>query len=78
MVIANPLPVKAIAYAHIETDKIDAGTFFANVDAVLFERRDHPADGMAIDAVGVALSVLHRIRMQASGEGAVRHQIPFC
>ena len=26
VVIANPLQVKAIAYAHVKTDKIDAGT----------------------------------------------------
>nr|WP_275191045.1 hypothetical protein [Bradyrhizobium sp. CSA112] len=26
MVIANPLQVKAIAQAHVKTDKIDAGT----------------------------------------------------
>jgi hypothetical protein len=26
VVIANPLQVKAIAYAHVKTDKVDAGT----------------------------------------------------
>ena len=26
MVIANPLQVKAIAHAHVKTDKVDAGT----------------------------------------------------
>jgi transposase len=32
VVIANPLQVKAIAYAHVKTDKVDAGTL-ANLHA---------------------------------------------
>ena len=29
VVIANPLQVKAIAHAHVKTDKVDAGTLAA-------------------------------------------------
>ena len=53
------------------SDGAAGGLFLANVDGVLPENCDHPADGMAIDAVGVALPILHRIRMQAGGEGVV-------
>ena len=40
VIIANPLQVKAIAYAHVKTDKIDAGVL-ANLHAAGF-----PAGGL--------------------------------
>src|SRR5512144_1176504 len=42
VVIANPLQVKAIAHAHVKTDKVDAGTL-ASVYAAGYRPRDPDA-----------------------------------
>jgi transposase len=41
VIIANPLQVKAIAYAHVKTDKIDAGVL-ATLRAGFCRRSGHP------------------------------------
>lgn len=49
VVIANPLQVKAIAHAHVKTDKIDAGTLASLYAAGYLRRSGHrmppPSEG---------------------------------
>lgn len=58
VIIANPLQVKAIAHAHVKTDKVDAGTL-ASLHAAGFlpENLDtRPRDGAHAPPGGAALS----------------------
>ena len=82
VVIANPLPVKAIAYAHIETDKIDAGTLASLYVAGYLPEiwtPDAATDRLRRQVARRYQVVRHRTRIKNEVHSIVyAHRIPRC
>ena len=74
VIIANPLQVKAIAHAHVKTDKIDAGCWRRCEQQASYRRFGYP---MRTPSVGVAWWRV-ATRSFGIGRGSRTRCMPFC